>query len=619
MQDITMQHPGSGALESTTFLGLYRALWHHARGARLLLVASSTMLVASQLVKLAVPWLAAQAIDTLQAGGPDSILRAGWFVALVMLSCVLTWSLHGPGRVLERTVGVRVRRAFADELYAKLGRLPLSWHDRQHSGDVQQRVRQSTGALFGFAQTQFVYLQSVVNLAGPMVALSLLSTSLGVAAVAGYLVVALIILRFDRALMRLASVENRAERYYLAGMIDFLGGIGAVIALRLQPSTRRMLGARLDAVFVPFKRTILLVEAKWCAVDLLGTAMTWGLVVGFVWQFQGTGEILLMGSVFMIYTYGQQAASVIGTMATHFQSFSRACVDYASGNLIRSARDKPDDPGAIAADWRRIEVRGLSYAHGAPASDTAPDHGSTDQSRAPSGLHQVSLSLCRGDRIALVGPSGSGKSTLLRVLAGLYQPDDGRFEVDGVTRIRLGHLGSIATLIPQEAEVFAGTVHENIVLDIDVPAAALAAALHASAFDEVMATNSQGLTAGVGERGMNLSGGQRQRLCLARGILAARGSSLVMLDEPTSALDPMTEDRVLRRINAVFEDACLVASVHRMSLLHHFNRVVLVCAGRVVDSGTVAELRERQPMFREMLSGQAANDGGQDLRNSRVA
>ena len=611
MQDAVRRPPDNPVIQETTsFLNLYRALWHYARGARLLLLASSGLLVASQLVKLVVPWLAAQAIDTLQAGGPDSILRAGTYVAMVMLLCVLTWALHGPGRILERTVGVRVRRTLADDLYAKLGRLPLSWHDRHHSGDVQQRVRQSTGALYGFAQTQFVYLQSVVNLAGPLVALSLLSTTLGVSSMVGYLVVALIILRFDRALMRLASVENRAERHYLAGMVDFLGSIGAVITLRLQPSTRRMLGARLDAVFVPLRRSILLVEAKWCAVDLLGTAMTWALVVGFVWQSQGSGEIMLMGSVFMIYTYGQQAASVIGTMATNFQSFARACVDYASANLIRAAAEKSDDSCDIAVDWKRIDVRNLCYEHSAPVAGEAPDQGSTAQARAPAGLEQVGLTLARGDRVALVGPSGSGKSTLMRVLAGLYEPGEGRIEVDGVPRLHLRHLGGISTLIPQEADVFAGSVRENIVFDNDVRPETLAAAVHASAFDEVLVTMPTGLEAPMEERGMNLSGGQRQRLCLARGILAAQGSSMVMLDEPTSALDPITEENVLQRIGDGFADACLIASVHRMSLLRHFNKVVLMAAGRVVDIGTVAELMERQAMFRDMMKGQSANDGG---------
>ncbi|MDY0057719.1 MAG: ATP-binding cassette domain-containing protein [Methyloversatilis sp.] len=90
---------------------------------------------------------------------------------------------------------------------------------------------------------------------------------------------------------------------------------------------------------------------------------------------------------------------------------------------------------------------------------------------------------------------------------------------------------------------------------------------------------------GLSERGGNLSGGQRQRLALARGALAAQGSSLLLLDEPTSALDPQAEGRVFDRMVAAFPEACIVASVHRPSLLARFDTVVVVEAGRVVDAG----------------------------------
>lgn len=97
-----------------------------------------------------------------------------------------------------------------------------------------------------------------------------------------------------------------------------------------------------------------------------------------------------------------------------------------------------------------------------------------------------------------------------------------------------------------------------------------------------------------------LSGGQRQRLALARGLLAAQGSSLLLLDEPTSALDPVIEQHVFGGVMQLFEGACIVASVHRLSLLAHFDRVVLMVAGQVLDIGTPAELAARQPLFRAL-------------------
>jgi ABC-type transport system involved in cytochrome bd biosynthesis fused ATPase/permease subunit len=189
----------------------------------------------------------------------------------------------------------------------------------------------------------------------------------------------------------------------------------------------------------------------------------------------------------------------------------------------------------------------------------------------------------------------------MRVLAGHYAPTQQHFDIDSRPCPGTRHLGSISTLIPQEADVFEASVRENISLSGAHSDEEIARVVHASAFGAVMADMGMTLDTPITERGFNLSGGQRQRLCLARGLLAARSSSLIMLDEPTSALDPVTEETVLGRIAAAFPDACVVASVHRMSLLHHFNKIVLMANGRVQDAGTVDELLARQPVFRDML------------------
>ena len=133
-----------------------------------------------------------------------------------------------------------------------------------------------------------------------------------------------------------------------------------------------------------------------------------------------------------------------------------------------------------------------------------------------------------------------------------------------------------------------------------------------SCFDAVVDTLPERFETPISERGFNLSGGQRQRMSLARGLLAAADSSLIMLDEPTSALDQITEARVFQRLRHGLPDACVVASVHRMSTLVHFDRIVLMADGRVVDTGTVAELQERQALFREML-GEELAETGQDV------
>ena len=187
------------------------------------------------------------------------------------------------------------------------------------------------------------------------------------------------------------------------------------------------------------------------------------------------------------------------------------------------------------------------------------------------------------------------------VLAGLYAPQGGTLAIDGVPTA-WPRLRGIATLIPQETEVFEASVRENLCFGQPLDDDAIRAALHASTFDEVLAATRGDLDTPLSERGFNLSGGQRQRLCLARGVLAAKGSSLLLLDEPTSALDAATEGRVLERIAAAFPDACVVASIHRLSLLERFDTVVLMEAGRVVDAGARAAVLARQPSLQAPAS-----------------
>jgi ABC-type multidrug transport system fused ATPase/permease subunit len=586
--------------------GLYRNVWRHAEGARAVLLGSMALLVVSQLAKLAVPWAAAQAINELQTGGSAPLGAAALWVLGVLGLFVLSWAMHGPGRVLERNVGVRVRERLSAELYAKLGRAPLGWHEQHHAADLQQRMLQASDALYGFAQNQFIYLQSAVNFVGPLLALMLLSSLTGTLALVGYVLVALVIVRFDRVLMVLAARENDANRRYGARALDFITSMPTVLALRLQQSARRLIGQRLEAVFEPLKRAIVLTEAKWCAVDLLSVGLTWGLVLAYAWHAGHQGGALLIGSVFMVYEYAQRAGGVIGSIAANFQGYARTRVDFASADLIWQAPEVAQAAPAVDADWQRIEIRDLSFTREGAASDasaTADDRG---------GVHHVHLALQRGERIALVGASGSGKSTLMRLLAGLYAAQRGHFEIDGVARFGVRHLGSVATLIVQEADVFEGTVRENILLGEKGDERTLEMALQCSQFETILESLPQGLETSIADRGANLSGGQRQRLCLARGLVAAADSSLLLLDEPTSALDPLTEARVFEQLDAAFPDACIVASVHRMSLLGHFDKIVLMAAGRVVDVGTQAELASRQPGFRQLLAGrpQASAHGG---------
>lgn len=570
--------------------GLYFNMWRYASGARIKLGLTWLMLVGAAVLELMSPWLGAKALNALQKDGTQALMTAAYYGVAILAAAVIAWSLHGPARVSERRIALLVRRNYTNALYAKLMRLPLAWHDRHHSGEVQQRLSQSSLALHGFTQSQFNYIKAGVHFLGAAVAIMLYSPLLGLLALLGYSLAGLIMMRFDFMLMRLAKEENAAERKYQSKLLDFLGNVATVMSFRMQDSSRQLVVDKLAHIFEPARKSITLVEVKWCIADLFSVALTWGLVAAAVWMGQRNGAILI-GGIFLVHQYAQQARTVVLGLADRFQNVARMRTDLSSAESIWFAPEQTDAGAPVPAGWQRIEVSNLSYEH--PANE--------EEGKSGAGLKKVSLALHRHDRIALVGPSGAGKSTLMRVLAGQYMSTEQHIEVDRRHAADTLHLGSIATFIPQEADVFEASIRDNISLSGEHSEQEISQAIHVSAFDAVMADMALELDTPLTERGCNLSGGQRQRLCLARGLLAARGSSLVLFDEPTSALDPVTEQTVLARISTALPDACIVASIHRMDLLKHFNKVALLANGQVQDIGTVEELLHRQPAFREML------------------
>ena len=156
-------------------------------------------------------------------------------------------------------------------------------------------------------------------------------------------------------------------------------------------------------------------------------------------------------------------------------------------------------------------------------------------------------------------------------------------------------------MIPQESEIFEATLRDNLTFGAAYSEEQIERAARLSALDAVAASLPQKWDMPLSERGINLSGGQRQRLALARGLLAGKRSSVLLLDEPTSALDQATEATVFERLREGLPDTCIIASIHRLSALIYFNRVIVMAEGRIADSGTLAEILERQPAFREIV------------------
>ena len=182
-------------------------------------------------------------------------------------------------------------------------------------------------------------------------------------------------------MIRLAHRENDAERRYQAALLDALGNITSVFALRQTRGITELLQRRLEAVFAPLRRSIVINEAKWCTVDLCSKALSCSLVALFAWlavRNSGGGighKTIMLGSLYMVWEYASQAGGVISAFASHFQTFARQHADFASADPIREAEvrssaetNSRELSASPAMDSEYYVVRDLVFSH--PAART---------------------------------------------------------------------------------------------------------------------------------------------------------------------------------------------------------------------------------------------------------
>lgn len=234
----------------------------------------------------------------------------------------------------------------------------------------------------------------------------------------------------------------------------------------------------------------------------------------------------------------------------------------------------------------------------------------------PPVLAGLDLDVAPGETVAVVGPSGSGKSTLSMLVPRFYRPTAGSIELTwpagtaNIADVDAAALRGAVGVAFDEPFLFSRTIRENVALarpdasDDDV-----LDAIRRAAAEDVLETVPGGLDARVGERGLTLSGGQRQRLALARVLLAR--PRVMVLDDATSAVDAHTEATVysrLREVGSGRSRPTMLVLAHRRSTLTLADRIVVLDGGRVIDSGTEAELDNRCSLFRMLMSADAAGD-----------
>jgi ATP-binding cassette, subfamily B, bacterial len=603
------------------YISLLRTAWHYARHERKKYVLVYIMFICANAAWSLNPILFGWFIGKIQQDTKHVLHYAALYVAGYIGIKFVQWCFHGPARLMERTLAFHLSRNFLQEKYHQVLHLPVKWQQDHHSGSTINRVRKAYEALREFFDRGFMYVYALTKFIFSVIAILYFSPWFGGIAVLMGIGTIFIIRLFDKPFVKALDEVNEREHTVSATLFDSLSNIMTVITLRLEKSMETGLLNKVQQIFRPFRRSALINEWKWFTAEMIIVCIYALIAFGYVYQHWTPGKLFLIGGLVTLLGYVNQFTSVFQDIAWQYTDVVQFNTNVQTANLISQAyaqQHRADRPDGLPADWRSIDIRQLNFSH-------RPTY---DPGQYAQSLHNLAFTIRRGKRIALIGASGSGKSTLLALLRGLYLPEPGmeisiRTTSDSKTSAAtpasetnwLERLNEDVTLFPQEPEIFENTLAYNITLGLPFSDEEIMQVCESAHFSEVISQLPQGLLSDIREKGVNLSGGQKQRLALARGILAARDSGIVLLDEPTSSVDPRTEALIYEGLFQTFSDKAVISSIHRLHLLPRFDYVYVLDQGRIAAEGTFDELLHNSPIFHDLWRHQ--KDTTEPIRDSK--
>jgi len=543
------------------------------------------------LISLITPFLIGTIFNDIQhtISTQQEIASLHWKMAALLLVTVMFWFFHGIGRVMEQRTGFFVKRNYVNDKIYKVLELPTKWHKDHHSGDTIDKINRASSSLEDFSgHITFQLVYGIVNFLGSLIILFFIDAIIGVFALAFSTVTIFIISRIDKNLEKKYEELNKYNNKYSATIFDYLSNVSTIITLRLKKMVSKEIDAKQMASYKTFRNTVTIDESKWAIASVAIRAM---IVIALIYrssvEFASSGTILI-GTLYMIYGYLTQVGDTFYKFAELYGNIIRSNARIVGAYPIDKAYNnvKLEGTDALPKNWHKISLKGISFTY--------------SQKGHVMHLDNVNIDFSRGQKIALVGESGSGKSTILTLIRGLYPIENGEVYCNG----KLLHGGIVSvrdsvTLIPQEPEIFNKTFRYNITMNLPASERDLKKVIEMARLNTVIERLPKGLDTSVLEKGVSLSGGEKQRLALARGLLAAMDSDILLLDEPTSSVDSINEIKIHEQIFAKFKDKTIISSIHRLHLLDKFDYIYLLSNGKVVGEGTFEQLKNN-PRFHKM-------------------
>ena len=471
-------------------------------------------------------------------------------------------------------------RALRLRLFGHIQRQSLAFFDRNKAGVLVSRMTadiESMSELVQWGLLQFVSAALLVTLA--LVVLLIMSWQLTLLALLVLPFIAVASIRFQRESNKAYLAVRERIGDNLSALQENITGVRVIQAYAREPEQNRRFRRSNRALYDAHVRSVQVSTWYFGVVEFCGVLATaiaigaggWLATNGQVSVGTVVAVVLLLSSLFEPV---QQLSQMYNTLQSATASLNKMF------QILDTEPDVDEAPDAVdlPADGDLV-VDHLSFRY--PSTETPI-------------LSDVSLTVAAGERVALVGPTGAGKSSVAKLIARLYDPDEGSVSLGGVD-LRQATLSSLRRriiVVPQEGFLFDGTIADNLrIADADATDEDLVRALDAIGVRGRFEQFPEGLQTEVRERGSRLSAGERQLVSLARAALV--DPAVLVLDEATSSLDPGTEALVETALERLTSGRTTIVVAHRLSTVRRADRIAVIDRGRVAELGTHDELVRR--------------------------
>ena len=492
---------------------------------------------------------------------------------------------------LINLAGTRVIEMVRTDLFVKLQRLPLAFFKSNQSGDLLARVMSDTQMLRQVvAQASSDLIKQPATLISALSFIIYLSITdqkffIAIIALLTVPICVFLIRGFGKKLARRAKTLQQRGGGLSSMLSESLQSALEIRAFNLQEAqTKNFTGRireilRLTMKVVKYKQLIS-PSIEIVAAAGFAAALYFGVSAGMTLS----GFMTLGMALYMSY----EPIKKLGAIHVVFQQ-GAASVDRIE-HILNAEDTLPDpvSPRPVPKPFSKLSFDQVTFAYG----------------ELPV-LHDVSVEISAGQVVALVGPSGAGKSTFAHLVPRFYDPQEGSVKLDGIpTGEFLKHdLRELIAVVPQNPSLFLGTLEENIRIGNanatreQVEDAAKKAFAH-----DFISAMPDGYETSVGERGDLLSGGQRQRIAVARAFL--KDAPILILDEATSALDTESETKIQQALGELVRGRTTLIIAHRFSTIKIADRILVFKAGRIISDGSHDELRDTDPIYQAMVTGE---------------